>query len=76
MPRLGEIAVPQVQCGQLSPTLALVLWVSLPAVLLFSNQQVGQPQPATVGMDAKIPLLHCDSATVPHEVGHDHVGGH
>lgn len=62
MPRLGEIGVPQS-----GPGVALVLWLSLPAVLLLSNQQVGQPQPATVGTGGKVQLLYCDSAPIPHE---------
>lgn len=67
MPRLGEIGVPQSGLNKLSRGEVLVLWLSLPAVLLLSNQQVGQPQPATVGMGGKVQLLHCDSAPVPHE---------
>lgn len=52
---------------KLSPGAARGLRFSLPAVLLLSNQQVGQPQPTTVGMAGKVQLLYCDSAPVPHE---------
>lgn len=43
-------------------------WFSfLPAVLLFSNQQIGQSQSATMRVGGEVQFLHCDSAPVPHK---------